>query len=1735
MTRPSWRMTACLIFFTVLAQITSGSPAKVPTPRFPIAFEANRGQAPIDQSYVFHSDGIRAMFSATGLEFQFSNVKDRPNTVHMSFVGGNAELTASPELSAHANYFIGNDPKRWLHNVPLFSELSYKDLYPGISLRFYGNGEELEHDFLLKPGVDPKQIAMRFDHESSLTMTPDGDLVIDTGVNSLKVRKPVAYQLVAGNRQLVEAQMELGEAGVVRFRVGDYDHSLPLVIDPVYVFSTYLGGTGGDIATAVTTDATGNILVTGYTTSSDFPTANSEQSTPGCTPPASCQNAFVTKFDPTGKTLIYSTYLGGSGQDTAAAIAVDSTGDAIIGGVSTSANFPHAGSVAPLNCQINNNCFFLASIKPDGSALNYSGLVGGAEGFYTNGTDGRLAVDQKGNAYLAGVTDDPHFYVTSGTLAPAPAGGGIDQMFVIKIDPIGRVAYSTVVPGNTANNPLQVYNNMFLTHGIAVDASGNATMVGMAGLGLPTTAGVVSPAFPNAYVNVSSPQAGFVLQLNKTANAINFASYLPGTDVAGGLAVDSNGNLWIDGTTYETNLPVSANAYQKVPTKTSLGGLISGYIMELNSTATAVLGATYLNASGSSNEEYSAFNGIALDSHNNVFVGGTTGASDFPMVNPFATEFESQIFYGDMILAEMSPDLSTLKFASYLNPADQGYGGSAFAGITVDKADNLIVTGTTFTRDFPTTSGSFEEQLPPAASPFTTPQHTFVTKIDLSTPAPSVCLDKFSVDFGNVNANTPGIQTLQVTNCGNAPLNINSIASSDPTVVGTQSCGAVAPGSTCPVTLTFTPVSSNSTTGTITFADNAVTVPQVIAFTGQGIAPKIFVANNPLSLGHFLVGTQSPVTYLWISNQGQATLVISQIAVSGPGFSIVVNPCGQLQAGYGSSCGLQLVFAPTIAGPATGSVVITSNDPINPQLTVALTAVGDSSNSVPVINSIGTNTILIGGGPTTMTVTGSNFYPQSVVQLNGTPLATTFVDNSDLTAVIPASAITALGELPLTVMNPPVGGGISNALKVTPYQTLLLDPAFLVSVPANGMLYAAIPSNATSNPNTVTPIDPKTGSTGTPISVGDNPAILAPSSDGAYLYVANRVSQTVQRINLTTNAVERTFPYTPNLYCSSCTNLDASDMIGVPGNPQQVLLSQARWLTLYNDAGAVNYVPNDGVCCFGDPYFGSITLAGNPLTVYGVPFTYGDNYFQVASLTGSGLQYTRTPQVNLGGNNTTGNQVISDGTLLYTSAGQIWDPSTRSEIGTFPIASINATSYPNQHSINLDTALNEIYAIGDGNNAPGMVISAFGMKSHALDGTLGFPQVSYPFQSDIVRWGTDGLAFIAPGGGSTDQEVYILRSSVVSPKAPNPTPVLNTIGPSAASAGGAAFTLTATGTGFLATSVIDWNGSALPTTVVSGQQLTAQVPVSAITQPGDVEVAVFTPAPGGGNSVAQVFTIIASAPAAVLSQSQLTFADQAQGVASTAQSVTLTNSGAAALTFKSVAASGDFKATSTCGASVAVNASCTISVTFTPLATGTRTGTLTVTDNAANSPQSISLSGNGVAAIAIGPGQGGSLSATVSSGGTATYNLSLAGGPGLTGAVTLSCSGAPQYAACTVSPSSITLASGVARPFVVSVTTSSTQSAFARTSYTATLAGLGLVSLLIVPFATRARRRLMMTLALISFSFGCVTLGIAGCGGGGGGGVKTVTNTTPPGTYTLVLTASGSGISNTQNLKLAVQ
>jgi hypothetical protein len=1096
------------------------------------------------------------------------------------------------------------------------------------------------------------------------------------------------------------------------------------------------------------------------------------------------------------------------------------------------------------------------------------------------------------------------------------------------------------------------------------------------------------------------------------------------------------------------------------------------------------------------------------------------------------TEFESASFYGDMVVAGLSPDLSTVKFGSFFSSVDPALGGSFFVGLSIDNADHLIAVGITNSLEYPTTAGSFEPQLPPPASPYSSPTHTFVTKIDLSTAAPSACFDQLSVNFGNVNANQSVTQTVHLTNCGNANLDLANITSTDPTVVPTAACSTLAPGAVCPITLTYTPVSSDAASGTVTLTDNAVTIPQSITFAGQGIAAKISPSSNPFSMGHILVGNRGPATLLFIYNRGQAPLAISSVVLNGAAFSIASNNCTSAPTPYG--CSIQLTFVPTVAGVNNGSLVISSNDPVTPKLTVGLVGTGDSAYSVPLIAGVSTPTVLM-GMDTKLTVQGSNFYPESIAHLGATALSTTFTDNNDLEITIPSSAITSLGDQPLSVMNPMPGGGSSNALMITPYMVLNISPSFLASVPATGLVYASIPAAAPLNANTVLAIDPNTGTTKSVIPVGNTPVLLATSSDQASLFVANQGDQTVQRINLNTNAVEKTYPYTANIYCSSCTTPDATDLATVPGNPQDVILAQSGWMTLYNDAGAVNYVPNDGVCCYADPTFGSIAIAGNPAAVYALPFTIDGKFFQVANLTSSGLQYTRYSETNYGGDNTTGNGLTTDGTLLYTSAGQIWDPATKTEVGTFPVKTINATSYPNSRNLIPDPATGEIYQVGeliDGNSV-GVVISAFGIKSHALDATLQFPQLQGPIEYNIVRWGSDGLAFIGPSSDNTSAGLYLLRSGFAS-SALNPTPVLSAILPTSVSTGGVAFTLTVTGSGFMASSVIDWNGTALTTAYVNGGKLTATVPASAIAQSGTAQIAVFNPAPGGGSSVPQYLSI--GTASLVLSSSQIAFPDQVEGVTSSAKTVTLTNSGTIALAIQGVSATGDFNASSQCGSSLPANTSCTISVTFTPTAVGSRTGTLAIADNTAGSPHTVSLSGNGTAAFTIGTTQGGSMTATVTSGSTASYSLSLVGAAGFAGAVNLSCTGAPQYATCSVSPGSVTLTSGGTANFTVNVATSITQTSQLVRRTSVALAGVGFAGFVVLSFAGGLRRRVRELLIMLAAAF-VISAGLASCGGGGsgGGGTHTTVYNTPPGSYNLTLTATASGASASQTLTLMVK
>lgn len=450
-------------------------------------------------------------------------------------------------------------------------------------------------------------------------------------------------------------------------------------------------------------------------------------------------------------------------------------------------------------------------------------------------------------------------------------------------------------------------------------------------------------------------------------------------------------------------------------------------------------------------------------------------------------------------------------------------------------------------------------------------------------------------------------------------------------------------------------------------------------------------------------------------------------------------------------------------------------------------------------------------------------------------------------------------------------------------------------------------------------------------------------------------------------------------------------------------------------------------------------------------------------------------------------------------------PSSATAGGAAFILTVSGTSFVNGSTVNWN----------------GIVLTTNYVSATQLTATVPASDIANPTNASVT------VTNSAPGGDISSALAFTVN-------AVNPAPIISGITPNSTTAGGAAFTLTVNGASFVKGSTMNWNGTALTTSYVSATQLTATVPANDIVNAGNASVTVTNPAPGGGTSSAAAFTVSAATPGATLSVASLSFGNVAVGATSTSQSLTLANPGTAPLAITSIAASNGFSETNSCGSSLAVGATCTIAVTFSPAWTGATTGSLTVTDNAAGSPQTVSLSGTGAEPVIIAPSSGGSTSATVSSGGTAVYNLTLNGSSGFSGGVSLSCSGAPSNATCQVSPSSLTLSSGGNAVFKVTVNTGSGSTAMLSGSSTIKLASCGLAALLLLPLFTQ-RRRLVRSGAFI-IAIGCVFLSLSGCGGGSS---PTTANSGSPvtsaGTYTLTVTATAGNATVAQSLTLAVQ
>ncbi len=521
-----------------------------------VSFEPNVGQAERSAEFVVHQPGLNARFQREAVDLLAPSAQGL-STLRLELHGTRGvQIQGEGKRPGTVNYLRGSDPAGWKTGIPNFARLRYSRLYPGIDLLFYGRDGMLEHDFVVAPGADPALISLELKGTRKVQVQNHGDLLVKVAGGSLTFKKPYAYQETSSGRKEIQAAFKVqGER--VGFVLGHYDKKQALVIDPILTFSTYLAGSSGqDAVFGVATDASGNIYVTGRTASKDFPTHLPEQpACSGCsaTFPVST-DAFVSKLDPTGATLIYSTYLGGTGSDAGHAIAVDANGNALVAGGTFSTDFPSVNAITPATCC--NGAVFVASLSANGASLNYSGVIGTAilneqNMFQLPASLVAIAADSAGNAYVTGVTNSSSFPITPGTLTASVPAAPARSLFVSKVAPSGALVWSTVLPGTMTQGGFSMHNL-----GIAVDAGNNVFVTRAADQGLPTTPGVVGPAAP-------SFGGAFVAKINPTASALVYLTYLPGALNSSGIAVDIDGNAYVAGVTSGTDLVTSANAFQK--------------------------------------------------------------------------------------------------------------------------------------------------------------------------------------------------------------------------------------------------------------------------------------------------------------------------------------------------------------------------------------------------------------------------------------------------------------------------------------------------------------------------------------------------------------------------------------------------------------------------------------------------------------------------------------------------------------------------------------------------------------------------------------------------------------------------------------------------------------------------------------------------------------------------------------------------------------------------------------------------------------------------------------------------------------------------------------------------------------------------------------------------------------------------------------------------------------------
>ena len=595
--------------------------------RLPVAFEPNRGQEPGPAEFIVHTSGAALTLRAGRAEWI-----SRQARVAVVFASARSDAHGQGEeaLPGVVNYLEGNQPSRWIKNIPTYSRVRYRQLYPGVDVVYYVNDGRLEYDVMLARGADPSRIRLRVEGAQGLRVDDAGDLVIATAGGELRQHRPIVYQESNGARRQVAGRYRL-RGSEVRFALGRYDRSQPLVIDPALTWASYLlpGSSVNAEASAVALDSAGNIYLAG--------TALTTSGYNAC---------FVAKLNSSSTTAAYVTLIGGSGGDSiASAIALDSSGNIYMAGATDSAYFP--ADTSYLNYYAGSSVdAFITELNNSATAVNnFSHYFGGSGYDVFNG----VALDADDNVYLVGTTTSPDLLV-----GPALTTlRGQSNAFVVEFTSAGGPVYSTYLGGSGIDSG----------NAIAVDALGDAYVTGS----------TTSANFPVAGGPFQSTLKGgmdaFIAKIGPPGGALIYSTYLGGSlnDEGLGIVVDKSGAVFVTGDTASTDFPV-LGAYQP----TYGGGATDAFVTRLDGSGQTLLYSTYLGGSGAD-----AGAAIAIDPTGNAYVTGSTTSTNFPVTSD---AFQS------------SNQGTTNAFVTGLNPSGAGLLFSSYLG---GSGTATLPTGTT--------------------------------------------------------------------------------------------------------------------------------------------------------------------------------------------------------------------------------------------------------------------------------------------------------------------------------------------------------------------------------------------------------------------------------------------------------------------------------------------------------------------------------------------------------------------------------------------------------------------------------------------------------------------------------------------------------------------------------------------------------------------------------------------------------------------------------------------------------------------------------------------------------------------------------------------------------------------------------------------------------------------------------------------------------------------------------